>query len=125
MKKYRKLEMIAGVGFLLAIVFGILSLSFTESHIKDLDFTVIADNAIVIKVGAILTMLMALSVMMISLALYPILKKKNTSLALGYVCLRFLEGFIFIINAVILLTLITLSNDISNETSIAVLDIYY
>ncbi len=114
MKNYRKMEIIAGVGFLLAIVFGILSLSLTESYITDLDFTVIADNVTSIKIGAILTMFMALSVMMISLAFYPVLKKKSSSLALGYVGLRFLEGFIFIINAVILLTLITLSKDIAN-----------
>lgn len=114
MNNYRKMEIIAGVGFLLAIIFGILGLSLTETYITDLDFTVISNNVTSIRIGAIVTMFMALSVMMISLAFYPILKKKSSSLALGYVGLRFIEGFIFIINAVILLTLITLSKDITN-----------
>jgi hypothetical protein len=51
---------------------------------------------------------------MISLAIYPVLHKKNPSLALGYVGLRFLEGFIFIITAVMLLVLVTLSKDITD-----------
>jgi hypothetical protein len=110
----RKLAIIAGSGFLLAIVFGILGLSLTEAFIGDLDFELISENSTSIKIGAIFTMFMALSVMMISLALYPILHKKNSSLAVGYVGLRFLEGFIFVINAVLLLILVTLSKDISD-----------
>ena len=110
----RKLAIFAGTGFLLAIVFGTLGLSLTESFIQDLDFGLISENSISIKIGAIFTLFMALSVMMISLALYPVLHKKNTSLAIGYVGLRFLEGFIFVINAVLLLVLVTLSKDISD-----------
>ena len=114
MKYERKLAILAGTGFLLAIIFGTLGLALTESFIQDLDFTVISDNELSIKIGAIFTMFMALSVMMISLAIYPILYKKNPSLALGYVGLRFLEGFIFVINAVMLLILVTLSKDITD-----------
>ena len=107
----RKLAIIAGTGFLLAIVFGTLGLALTESFIQDLDFGLISENSISIKIGAIFTLFMALSVMMISLALYPVLHKKNSSLAIGYVGLRFLEGFIFVMNAVLLLILVTLSKD--------------
>lgn len=110
----RKLAIIAGTGFLLAIVFGILGLSLTELYIGDLDFELISENSTSIKIGTIFTLFMALSVMMISLALYPILHKKNSSLAIGYVGLRFLEGFIFVINAVLLLILVTLSKDLSD-----------
>ena len=52
--------------------------------------------------------------MMISLAMYPVLHKINPSLAVGYVGLRFLEGFIFVINAVLLLILVTLSKDFTD-----------
>lgn len=110
----RKLAIFAGTGFILAILFGTISLALTEPFIQDLDFALLSDNETSIKIGAILTMFMALSVMMISLVLYPILHKKNPSLALGYVGLRFLEGFIFVINAVLLLILITLSNDFTD-----------
>ncbi len=110
----RKLAIFAGTGFILAILFGTISLALTEPFIQDLDFALLSDNDTSIKIGAILTMFMALSVMMISLVLYPILHKKNPSLALGYVGLRFLEGFIFVINAVLLLILITLSNDFTD-----------
>ncbi|XMB67062.1 DUF4386 domain-containing protein [Mycoplasmatota bacterium zrk1] len=110
----RKLAIYAGTGFLLAIVFGTLGLALTESIIQDLNFTLISDNSISIKFGAIVTMFMALSVMMISLAMYPVLHKKNPSLAIGYVGLRFLEGFIFVINAVLLLVLVTLSKEFTD-----------
>lgn len=109
MNEYKKHAIIAGIGFLLAIFFGILSLSLTEAHIQDLDFTLILDNELSIKVGAIFTMFMALAVMIISIAFYPVLRKVNPSLAIGYVGLRFLEGFVFVINSVILLSLVTLS----------------
>ncbi|MCK4551586.1 MAG: DUF4386 domain-containing protein [Tenericutes bacterium] len=109
MKNYRKLAIFAGAGFILAIIFGAIGLALTEVHIQDLDFTVISNNENSIKIGAMLTMFMSLSVMMISLAFYPVLKKTHPSLALGYVGLRFIEGFIFIVSSVILLTLITLS----------------
>ena len=114
----RKLAIFAGVGFILAIVFGTMGLALTEVHIQDLDFTVIFDNEISIKIGAIVTMFMALSVMMISLAFYPVLKKTHPSLALGYVGLRFIEGFIFIISSVIILTLVTLSKDFTDTSFI-------
>lgn len=110
----RKLAIFAGVGFLLAIVFGTLSLGLTETTIQDLDFALISEKSVALKFGAMLTMFMALSVMMISIALYPVLHKKNPSLAIGYVGLRFLEGFIFVINAVMLLMLISLSKDFSD-----------
>lgn len=110
----RKLAIYAGTGFLLAILFGTFGLALTETIIQDLDFTLISENSISLKFGAIATMFMALSVMMISLAMYPILHKKSPSLAIGYVGLRFLEGFIFVINAVLLLILVTLSKDFTD-----------
>ena len=115
MNNYKKHATVVGIGFLLAIVFGIVSLALTETYIQDLDFSVIANNDISIKIGAIATMFMALSVMIISLAFYPVLKKKYPSLALGYVGLRFLEGFIFIINAVLYLSFIALSKNNASE----------
>lgn len=114
MINHRKLAIFGGVGFLLAIIFGTIGLSLTETFIKDLDFSTISDNSISIKIGAISTMFMSLSVFMISLALYPILSKKSNSLAIGYVGLRFLEGFIFLINAVMLLILVSLSKDFTD-----------
>jgi len=114
MSNERKLAIFAGAGFILAIVFGTMSLALSEVHIQDLDFTVILDNEISIKISAMMSMFMALSVMMISIAFYPVLKKTHPSLALGYVGLRFVEAFIFIISAVILLTLVTLSKDFSD-----------
>ena len=116
MNNDRKLAIFAGVGFILAIIFGTMGLALSEVHIQDLDFTVILDNEISIKIGAMVTMFMALSVMMISLAFYPVLKKTHPSLALGYVGLRFIEGFIFIISSVILLTLVTLSKDFTDTS---------
>ena len=114
MDYYRKLAIYSGAGFILAIVFGSLGLALTETFISELDFTVISENSISIKFGAISTMFMALSVMMISLAIYPVLHKKNSSLAVGYVGFRFLEGFIFVIEAVLLLVLVALSKNFTD-----------
>lgn len=114
MNYYRKLAIYVGTGFLLAIVFGTLELALTETFIQDLDFAIISENSISIKFGAFFTMFMALSVMMISLAIYPVLHKKSPSLALGYMGFRFLEGFIFVINAVLILVLVALSKNFTD-----------
>jgi hypothetical protein len=43
--------------------------------------------------------------------IYPILKKHNETLALGYVGARIAEGVLFIVNVITILTLLTLSQE--------------
>jgi len=53
----------------------------------------------------------ALSVVGIIVTLFPILKKSNETLSLGFISLRFIEAISTIIHSIILLSLLTLSQE--------------
>ena len=54
---------------------------------------------------------MAVAVAGIAITMYPILRKHNGALALGYVGARIIEGIIFIVAVIGLLSLLTLSQE--------------
>jgi hypothetical protein len=62
-------------------------------------------------IGVIFYIIMAVAVASIAIVIYPILKKHNEALALGYVGARIAEGLLFIVNIITILTLLTLSQE--------------
>jgi hypothetical protein len=67
------------------------------------------ENQVVI--GMLIELIWALAVVGIIVTLFPILKKHNEALALGFSALRFIEAISTIIHSLILLTLLTLSQE--------------
>jgi hypothetical protein len=61
--------------------------------------------------GMFIELIWALAVIGIPVMLFPILKKHNEALALGFYSLRFIEGLSTIVGSIILLTLLTLSQE--------------
>jgi len=59
----------------------------------------------------LLVLIDAIAVAGIGIVIFPILKKYNEVLALGYVGARIVEGVLFIVNAITTVTLITLSRE--------------
>jgi hypothetical protein len=118
MDSYRKIAIITGVLFIIATVAPILSSVFLGSitdvvgGVTDPDYLSKASaNEIQIIIGTILFSIMAVAVAGIAITIYPILKKHNESLALGYVGARIGEGIFFSINIIFILTLLTLSQE--------------
>jgi hypothetical protein len=64
-----------------------------------------------VMIGMFIELIWALAVVGIPVVLFPILKKYNESLALGFHSLRFMEAFSTIAHSLILLTLLTLSQE--------------
>jgi hypothetical protein len=62
-------------------------------------------------IGAFLVLIDAVAVAGIAIVIYPILKKHNETLALEYVGARIVEGVLFIVNVITILTLLTLSQE--------------
>ncbi len=62
-------------------------------------------------VGVLFQLILTASVVAIPIVMFPILKKYNESLALGYVGARIFEGFFDIVIAISLLLLLTLSRE--------------
>ena len=116
MNTYRKTAIIVGVLFIVATVAGILSGVFgpnlnAQNYLADL-----ASNESKVITGALLEFLMAIAVVGIAIAIFPVLKKLNERFALGYVVARAVEGVLFIIGAISLLTLLTLSQELATTT---------
>jgi hypothetical protein len=64
-----------------------------------------------VYIGMLIELIWALAVVGIPVMLFPILKKHNEALALGFFSLRFIEGLSTIVGSIILLTLLTLSQE--------------
>ena len=111
MKTYRSNAIIAGVLYIIGTVAGILSLvlSAPVRDTQDL-LTSVAANADQLRVAALFVLLMGLSLAMFSVVLYPILRKQNEVLALGYVVFRgALETVTYFVTAIGWLLLLALS----------------
>jgi hypothetical protein len=116
MDSTRKTAIIVGILFLIAtvilIVGGIFSLSIYEPDY----LTAVSENENQVILGALLEIVAAAAVVGIPIAMFPILKKYNEGLALGYVGTRIFEGLTIFLNTIILLALLSLSNQFVNAS---------
>lgn len=89
MNTYRKNATIVGILYILGTVFGILSVIFTQPVANAQDyFAIVTSNENRVIIGAIFILMMGLVLAMVPVVLFPILKKVNEVLALGYVVFR-------------------------------------
>ena len=108
----RKTAIIVGVLFIIATVAPLLSLVF-YGPITDApdDLANVSANENQVKIVAVLQLIGATAIIGIPIMMFPILKKHNESLALGYVGARIIEGFVFVVGVIGLLSLLTLSQE--------------
>jgi len=107
----RKIARIVGVLFITIMVAGLLSTVFSEPiHAPDYLINVSANENQVI-IGALFSLIMAVGLAGVAITVYPILKKHNEALALGYVGATIIDGVLFIASILARLTLLTLSKE--------------
>ncbi len=70
-----------------------------------------SNNEMQVYTGMQIELIWALAVLGIPVVLFPILKKHNETLARGFFSLRFIEALSTIVGSIILLTLLTLSQE--------------
>ena len=105
----RKTAILAGVLYFLGIIAGALSV---VPVIDVPDYLVqISANAGQVTSGAFFQFLMTAAYVGMAITLYPILKRHNESLALGYVGFRIVAAAFIVIGVIILLLLLTLSQE--------------
>jgi hypothetical protein len=118
MNTSRKNAIMAGVFYIIATVapistiffIGFLGGGIAGEPIPDYLVDVSAnENQVVI--GMLIELIWALAVVGILVNLFPILKKHNEASALGFSALRFIEAISTIVHSIILLTLLTLSQE--------------
>jgi hypothetical protein len=111
MTSTRKTAIIAGVLWIIASIAGVLGYGvFLNPILSAPDYLFqVSANEIQIITGAFLILVMAVAVAWIPVMLFPILKKHNETLAVGYVVSRALEAVCDIVAVISWLLLLTLS----------------
>jgi hypothetical protein len=118
MNTYRKNAVWAGVFYIIATAAPIVTVAFigflggsvSGEPIPDyLAQTAAQGNQVIL--GMMVEVIWALSVLFIPIVLFPIFRRHNEVLALGFFGLRFMESISTIIHSILLLSLLTLSRE--------------
>ena len=114
-----KTARIVGALFIVATVAYSLGVVLLDPFLGGSDYlTNISTNENTLIIGTFLVLIDAVAVAGIAIVLYPVLKKHNETLALGYVGARIGESVLFSVNVIITLTLLTLSQEFVNAGSL-------
>lgn len=112
MKANKKMARTTGILFIVATAAGAAGAAALAPILTDANYLINAsayEGSMI--AGVIFTLIMALSVVGIPITMYPVLKKQNRGLAMGYVGARFLEAMFYFAQATLFLTLLTLSRE--------------
>jgi uncharacterized membrane protein len=113
----RKTAIVVGVLFIIATAAPITSAFFTGSIYDANYLTAVSANKTQVLTGVILLLTMTAAIVLIPIMMFPILKKYNEGLALGYVGARIFEGFFSAVNVLSILSILSLSREFVNAAS--------
>ena len=112
MNSNRKTAIIVGVLFLTAMVASLLGGGLVESIISAPDYLIaVSENETQVIIGVLLELINGIAVVGIGVLMFPILKKHNETIALGYLGTRIIESVFCIVIVISPLSLITLSQE--------------
>lgn len=110
MNSYRKTAIIVGVLFITATVASSLYYVLLDPILSGPDHLIkVSENANQVVIGVLFYLINCAAVVAIPIMLFPIFKKHNETLALGYVGARIIESITLIVGHISLLSLLTLS----------------
>jgi hypothetical protein len=112
MNPNRKIAIVVGVLYIIGTVSGVLSLVFSGPILSNPNYLIKASENQNLIVASLLVLTMGFSLAMMSVVLYPVLKKYNKVLALGVVLFRgALEAVMYIATVITLLLLLSVSQE--------------
>jgi hypothetical protein len=111
MDKTRKTALVAGVFYLITFV-SIPTLAIYRPVLNHRDWILGSGSSTGVLVGGFLEVIVALAGIGTAVTLYPVVKRQNEGLALGFVTARVLEGAMIFTGVVSLLSLVTLRQDL-------------
>ncbi|KAB2947256.1 MAG: hypothetical protein MPEBLZ_02206 [Candidatus Methanoperedens nitroreducens] len=121
MNSNKKIARTTGILFIIATAAVLLGSGLTESIVGAPDYLVqIAANKNLVALGAILYFVAAAGSAGIAISLYPVLRKYNEGLAIGSVGFRLIEAVFYIVSALGLLSLLSLSQEYASAEPQAV-----
>ena len=114
MDSNKRIAKIVGLLFIIATITSSLSIWITEPILESKNLLeAFSDQSSQISLAGILMLIDAISVTFIAILLFPILKRKSESLALGYVGMRIMEGVLFAAYVAVWLSVLAISNEYS------------
>ena len=113
MTSTRRTAVIAGVLFLVTHVTGVGALVLYTPVLDDPGYIVGAGPDTQVLLGVFLEVVLTLAVVGTAVALFPVVKRQNEGVALGYVGLRVLEAGIIAVGVVPLLAVVTLRQNLA------------
>lgn len=103
---------IIGVLFILAAVSSIVGLSLYTPILNGPEYlTKGAEHTNQIILGAVMELILVVSVIGTATTMFPILRKHNETIALWHLCFRFLEAVVILIGIISVLSLLALSQE--------------
>jgi hypothetical protein len=105
----RKITILAGALYIIGFIAGILSIA---SAVDNSEYLIKASaNANQVIFAAFFQFIMTVAYLGIAIALYPVLRKYNERLALGFLCFRIIAAVFIVIGVIILLLILTISQE--------------
>jgi hypothetical protein len=107
----RKITLVTGVLFVITFIASIPALVLYGPVLTNADYIVGADTRVLW--GAFLEVILAIACIGTAVTLFPILKRQNEAVALGYVAARVVESTIIVVGIVSLVSVVTLRQDLA------------
>jgi hypothetical protein len=116
MEALQKPGRIAGLWFLGTFVFSIPAALLYEPALNNADYILGDGLDARISLGAFLEVLLAISNIATAVVFFPVLKRVNEAVALGYVASRTIESAIIVTGLISLMSLVTLRNNFTGRS---------
>jgi Domain of unknown function (DUF4386) len=112
MSPLRRTALVAGVLYLITFIASIPAVLFLAPVLDNPNYIVSSGSDAGVLFGTFLDVVNALACIGTAIALYPVVKRQNESLALGFVASRVLEAAVILVGVVSLLAVVTLRQDV-------------
>ena len=113
MNSLRKTALIAGGLYLLTFISSIPAVFLLAPVLDNPDYIIGSGNDTRVLLGCLLDLINAFACIGTAVALFPVVKRQNEGVALGFVTSRVMEAAIIVIGVVSLLSIVTLRQDLA------------
>ncbi len=113
MDLHRRTSLIAGIFFAFTFIFSIPALLFYDPLLNHVDYIVGAGADTRVAFGALFEIIVVISNIATAVVLFPILKRQNETVSLGYVASRIVESTIIAVGIISVIAVVTLRQDLA------------
>jgi hypothetical protein len=114
----RAVDALAGIWFILTFVFSIPAVFLYAPVLNDANYVLGTGADTSVRLGAFFEVLTAIANIATAVVLFPILKRQNESIALGYVASRVLESTVIVMGLISLLSVVALRQSDATGTDL-------